>query len=79
MRILLQQKSTGLYFADVNAWVRSSSQAMDFVSSSAAMEFCGLNKLSDVQVVLKFEEQKYDIVLGASLMTEAAGQYAHPG
>ncbi len=52
---------------------------MDFVSSSAAMEFCGLNKLSDVQVVLKFEEQKYDIVLGASLMTEAAGQYAHPG
>jgi hypothetical protein len=63
MRILLQQKQTGLYFSDIDSWVRSASQAMDFVSSTAAIEFCVSNKLTDVQLVLKFEEQKYDIVM----------------
>lgn len=63
MRILLQHKQTGLYFKDIDSWVRSGSQAMDFVSSTAAIDFCVTNKLTDVQLVLKFEEQRYDIVL----------------
>ncbi|HWX23325.1 MAG TPA: hypothetical protein VN578_25765 [Candidatus Binatia bacterium] len=63
MRILLQQKQTGLYFKDVGAWARASSEAMDFLSSTAAIDFCVQNKLSGLQVVLKFEEQQYDIVL----------------
>jgi len=36
---------------------------MDFVSSTKAIDFCVTNKLNDVQLVLKFEEQRYDIVL----------------
>jgi hypothetical protein len=63
MRILLQQKQTGLYFRDIESWVRDASAAMDFVSSSAVIEFCITNKLTDVQLVLKFEEQNYDIVM----------------
>jgi hypothetical protein len=63
MRILLQQKQTGLYFKDIDAWVRSSAEAMDFASSTVAIDFCVLNKLAGVQLVLKFEEHKYDIVL----------------
>ncbi len=63
MRILLQHKQTGLYFRDIDAWVRSGSDAKDFVSSTSAIDFCVANKLSDVHLVLKFEEQKYDIVL----------------
>ena len=63
MRILLQQKDTGLYFRDVGAWVAESSGAMDFVSSTAAIDFCAVNKLSGIQLVLKFDEQHYDIVL----------------
>ena len=63
MRICLQQKETGLYFKDVAEWVRTSSEAMDFVSSTAAIDFCVTNKLSGVQLVLKFEEEQYDIVL----------------
>src|SRR5437763_390209 len=53
MRILLQQKETGLYFKDVGTWVPNSAEAMDFVSSSAAIDFCVLNKLNDVQLVFK--------------------------
>jgi len=63
MPILLQNKETGLYFKDIDAWVRTSGEAMDFVSSTAAIEFCVSNKLSQVQLVLKFDEQRYDIVL----------------
>jgi hypothetical protein len=63
MRILLQQKDTGLYFKDIGAWSREPAEAMDFLSSTSAMEFCQVNKIADVQLVLKFEEQKCDIVL----------------
>ena len=63
MRILLQHKQTGLYFKDIDSWVRSGLDAKDFVNSTAAIDFCLTNRLSDLHVVLKFEEQKYDIVL----------------
>ncbi len=62
MRILLQQKKTGLFFGDVGEWVQSSSKAMDFASSSKAEQFCKTNKLADVQLVFKFEDQPYEIV-----------------
>jgi hypothetical protein len=63
MRILLQHKQTGEYFSDIDSWVKNSSDAMDFISSTAAIEFCVTNKLNEVQLVLKFDEQKYDIVM----------------
>jgi hypothetical protein len=63
MRILLQHKKTGLYFSDIDSWVQNSSDAVDFVSSTAAIEFCVTNKLNEVQLVLKFHEHKYDIVM----------------
>ena len=63
MRILLQQKDTGLYFQDIVSWVEASAAAMDFVSSTAAIDFCAVNKLAGVHIVLKFEEEKCDIVL----------------
>lgn len=63
MRILLQQKESGLYFKDIGAWDLDPAQAMDFLSSTSAIDFCVANKISHVQLVLKFEEQRYDIVL----------------
>jgi hypothetical protein len=63
MRILLQQKDTGLYFKNIESWTRSTAEAMDFLSSTAAIDFCVTNKLKGVQLVLKFEEHQYDIVL----------------
>ena len=63
MRILIQRKNDGLYFADIDAWIPDSAGAMDFLSSTSAIDFCIANKISDVQLVLKFEEQRYDIVL----------------
>jgi hypothetical protein len=72
MRILVQQKESGFYFKDVGAWVRDNSEAMDFVSSTAALEFCAANKLPGVQLVLKFHDQKVDIVLPVQAPVKAA-------
>lgn len=63
MRILLQQKDSGLYFKDIEAWTHDPGEAMDFLSSTTAIDFCVANKISRVQMVLKFEEQPYDIVM----------------
>lgn len=63
MRILLQHKGTGLYLRDVDAWSANSAEALDFVSSTAALDFCTANHVDQVQLVLRFEEEKYDIVL----------------
>ena len=63
MRILLQPKETGLYVKDVGAWTREPAGAMDFISSTKAIDFCVTNKIADVQLVLKFEEHLHDIVL----------------
>ncbi len=63
MRILLQQKETGLYFKGPDVWTRSPAEAADFISSTKAMDFCAANKVAGVQLVLKFENQQYDIVM----------------
>jgi hypothetical protein len=63
MRILLQQKDSGLYFQDIENWTADTSLALDFLSSTSAIDFCVTNKLREVQLVLKFEEHQYDIVL----------------
>jgi hypothetical protein len=65
MRILLQQRDSGLYFEAPESWTSDAAEAMDFVSSSAALDYCASNKLVGVQIVLKFEEEKHEIVLPA--------------
>ena len=63
MRILIQKKDSGLYFQDIENWTASSVHAMDFLSSTRAIEFCVLNKIKGVHLVLKFEEEHHEIVL----------------
>jgi len=63
LRILLQQKESGFYFSQTGVWSPGSAEAMDFLSSSAALDFCIARDLSDVQLVLKFPEQRYEIVI----------------
>ena len=77
MRILLQQKNDGLYFKEGGAWTRDAREAMDFLSSTRAIEHCLANQISGAQVVLKFEEEHYDIVL--PVVEAPRTQAARPG
>jgi hypothetical protein len=75
MRILLQQKDTGLYFRDIDSWDSDPFEAMDFLSSTTAIDFCVANKISNVQLVLKFDEQRYDIVLPVQIQQNEPSSY----
>jgi hypothetical protein len=47
--------------------VHNSLEAVDFVNSTAAIEFCAQERLAGVQLVLKFERERYEIVLPCQL------------
>jgi len=51
-----------LYLRDAGEWAPEPAMAKDFLSSTAAIEFCLQHKLVGVQIVLKFADQKHDIV-----------------
>lgn len=63
MRILIQRKDSGLYFKDIEAWTANPTEAKDFLSSTAAIDFCVTNKIKGVHLVLKFEEEHHEIVV----------------
>jgi hypothetical protein len=47
---------------------------MDFLSSTAAIEFCELNRMDYIQIVLKFEQEKFDIVMQGFPLAEQGAQ-----
>jgi len=63
MKVLLQHKETGLYLKEVGVTTADRSEAMDFLSSTQAIEFCSAHRIAGVQIVLRFDEQHFDIVL----------------
>ncbi len=63
MKILLQDKHTQLYLAPNGQWTRQSSEAVDFPNYDKATEFALRNELAEVQVILKFPDQRYHIRL----------------
>ena len=57
MRILLQQKETGLFLKDENTWTPDHLEAREFQSSSNAAELCSIHKITGVHLVLRFAEE----------------------
>jgi hypothetical protein len=65
MKALLQQLETGLYFKGPDQWIANPWEAYDFKSSLNARSYCLRHGMPGVQIVLKFEMDKYDITLPA--------------
>lgn len=76
MKALIQQLGTGLYFKDPASWTIDPDQAFDFTSSANAWSYCTSLELDDVQIVLKFDPDKYDIILPAKAPMSAKGHQA---
>jgi hypothetical protein len=65
MKVVLQNKLSRFYFGNDGRWTADHSKARDFGTSLKAMDFLQANKVEQAQVVLKFQDTKYDIVLQA--------------
>jgi hypothetical protein len=63
MKVLLQHKESGLYLKELGLTTPNVAEAMDFLSSTQAIEFCTVHKIRGMQIVLRFDEHHYDIVL----------------
>lgn len=65
MKVVLQNKLSRFYLAEDGKWTADHLKVRDFGSSLRAMDFLQTNKVENAQVVLKFQDTKYDIVLQA--------------
>lgn len=63
MKVLLQHKESGLYLKEAGEMTGSPAEAKDFLSSTQAINYCVAHKISGMQIVLRFHEQHFDIVL----------------
>jgi hypothetical protein len=67
MKVLLQHKESGLYLKEIGVTTPERAEAMDFLSSTQAIEFCLTHKITGMHIVLRFDEQHFDIVLPMTL------------
>jgi len=63
MKVLLQNIESGLYLKEAGVTTSDRAEAKDFLSSTRAIEFCAAHKIAGMQIVLRFDEQHFDIVL----------------
>lgn len=61
MKILVQNCLNHLYLKTLSEWTPSPSEAKNFPTSENAIVFCSEHRIPAVQVVLKFEYDRYDI------------------
>lgn len=63
MKVLLQHKESGHYLKELGLTTPQAKDALEFLSSTQAIEFCARHRIEGMQIVLRFDEQHYDIVL----------------
>ncbi len=63
MSIVLQHRSTGLYYRSLGVWTARPSEAFDFGSSQKAMDFVSHNGWRDLRILaLFFNEACVDMI-----------------
>ncbi|HTD66926.1 MAG TPA: hypothetical protein VK846_10400 [Candidatus Limnocylindria bacterium] len=63
MNVLVQRIADGSFLAGDGTWERESGNGHRFQSSNHALRFCCEGHVFDVQVVLQFEDSRYNIYL----------------
>ena len=74
MKILVQNCLNHLYFKSPTEWTANPSEAKGFHSSENALLYCAEHQLPAVQIVLKFEPDRYDITVPITDECEQAGE-----
>jgi hypothetical protein len=73
MRVLVQNPLTLSYYLSPGKWTRDYSLAHGFNTSQEAISFCLENGLHNLQIVLKFPDDRYDIEL--PILATREGQF----
>jgi hypothetical protein len=73
MRVLVQNPLTLSYYLAPGKWTRDCSLAHAFSTSQEAINFCVEQGLHNLQIVLKFPDDRYDIEL--PILSTREGQF----
>src|SRR5881296_3585559 len=61
MKVLIQNPLTLSYLQAPGQWTSDINSALNFKDSQSAFRFCAQHDLYDLQVALKFPDDKYDV------------------
>lgn len=64
MKVLLQDKFSGLFYRSPGEWTPHPEEARSFQTSWQALRYCRDHELPETRVVLKFEDGRYDLAVG---------------
>lgn len=70
MRILIRNPGNSRYLDPSECWVESFLDALEFDNPVAALEFCKSRGLTTAQIVLKFDDEIYDVALSLTVAGE---------
>ncbi|MCI0744274.1 MAG: hypothetical protein L0Y58_02610 [Verrucomicrobia subdivision 3 bacterium] len=65
MKVLIQNPLTLSYFEDDHKWTIDPEHALDFKDSRSAARFCSEHNLLDMEIVLKFPQERFDVHMPA--------------
>lgn len=77
MRVLVQNPLTLSYYLAPGLWTRDPDEARAFSTSQEAINFCVEQGLFNLQIVLKFPDDRYDIELPILVTREGQLQGHH--
>lgn len=63
MKILLQQIRTRLFLKNAASWTANPYEALDFESSQRAIDCAATERLTGVQIVVKFIDGQFDQIV----------------
>jgi hypothetical protein len=61
MKILVQNCLNHLFLKGLSEWTPAAGEAKEFPTSESALSFCSEHQIPAVQVVLKFDFDRYDV------------------
>lgn len=63
MRVLLRNADSGLFYAGSAEWTSDPADALDFEETDRALDAVCNDKLSGVQILMRFDDPVYEIPL----------------
>jgi hypothetical protein len=67
MKVLVQNPLTLSYLRTVGTWTSDAEKAYSFRDSRSAIQFCLHNDMEDMQVVLKSDDDRFDVQVPVGL------------
>jgi hypothetical protein len=67
MKVLIQNPLTLSYLENIGTWTSDPEKAYSFHDSRSAIQFCLHNDLDDMQVLLKSDDDRFDVQVPVGL------------